>query len=45
MEQKGLTVKRIDIGSTLDPVTVENAALAKANAVHQNSTPRSLGRA
>ena len=31
MEQKGLKVKRIDIGSTLDPVTVENAALAKAN--------------
>lgn len=31
MEQKGLKVKRIDKGSTLDPVTVENAALAKAN--------------
>ena len=31
MEQKGLKVKRIDIGSTLDPVTVENAALVKAN--------------
>ena len=31
MEQKGLKVKRIDKGSTLDPVTVENIALAKAN--------------
>jgi phosphoglycerate dehydrogenase-like enzyme len=30
MEQKGLKVKRIDIGSTLDPVTVENATLVKA---------------
>jgi len=31
VEQKGLKVKRIDKGSTLDPVTVENIALAKAN--------------
>ena len=31
MEQKGLKVKRIDTTSTHDPVTVENAELAKAN--------------
>ncbi len=31
MEQQGLKVKRIDKTSTQDPVTVENAELAKAN--------------
>ncbi len=31
MEQQGLKVKRIDKGSTHDPVTVENAELAKAH--------------
>jgi D-3-phosphoglycerate dehydrogenase len=31
MEQKGLIVKRIDKTSTHDPVTVENAELAKVN--------------
>jgi len=31
MEQQGLKVKRIDKGSTQDPVTVENGELGKAN--------------